>query len=105
MTVSGIYENGMPELLAVHRGEGWSQPLSKAGEFRTPDLLYEVVAISEERTKVYECRICDPATGEMILEEPYRCRTLAEVVAWWARETGGEVPEELISGGSDGIHG
>lgn len=85
MTTGGTYIYGSrpPVLVAIYRGEGWSQPVCGDREYRTPDLFYEVLAIGEEGETVYECRVCDALTGEMILEKPQRCRSLEEVATWW----------------------
>ena len=86
-------------LIALHVEPGWEQYSEIAGEHTIPALVYEVIQKQDanEAEPVYEGRIIDPDTGEMIHNEPYRSPLLEPVAAWWSRETETDPPLELTA--------
>lgn len=84
-------------LIALHVEPGWEQYSEIAGEHTTPALVYEVLQKQDagDPELVYEGRIIEPDTGELIHNEPYRSPLLEPVAAWWSRETEIDPPPEL----------
>ncbi|MDN5698314.1 MAG: hypothetical protein L0G70_10125, partial [Rubrobacter sp.] len=50
---------------------------------------------ASEAEPVYEGRIIEPDTGEMIHNEPYRSPLMEPLAAWFSRETETDPPPEL----------
>ncbi|MDN5696545.1 MAG: hypothetical protein L0G70_01070 [Rubrobacter sp.] len=84
-------------LIALHVEPGWEQYSEIAGEHTTPALVYEVIQKQDanDPEPVYEGRIIEPGTGELIHNEPYRSPLLEPVADWWSRETETEPPQDL----------
>lgn len=80
-------------LLAFCVSVGCDRYTTLGGIQRVPDLVYEVVetteqtaeGATEESSTVYEGRIFDAGTKEMIHERPYRSTFLAAFANWWER--------------------
>lgn len=85
-------------LLAFHYSAGYESWNSLAGHATVPALIYEVTETLESSGSVlYEGRIFDAATAEMIHERPYQSTFLEAFARWWSRETELDPPEELLS--------
>lgn len=90
-----------PRLLAIHYCESLQRWTPLTGTVQIPALMYEITETTEEvgsevRT-VYEGRIFDAATGEIVHERPYQSTFIEAFARWWTRETELEPPEELLS--------
>lgn len=90
-------------LIALHVEPGWEQYSEIAGEHTTPALVYEVIQKqdADDAEPVYEGRIIEPDTGEMIYNEPYRSPLMEPVAAWFSRETETDPPPELTPANHD----
>lgn len=93
-------EGGSPEpwrLLAFHYSDSYEQWSPMTGRTEVPALVYEVVeAVEEDGSVVYEGRIFDAATKELIHDRPYQSTILQTFATWWSRETELEPPPELL---------
>jgi hypothetical protein len=97
---------GWPEprrLLAFHYAEGYEQYRPMTGTTQAPALVYEVIEAiepdeGENGSPVYEGRIFDAATREMIHEHPYQSTIPSALSSWWTRETELDAPDELLFG-------
>lgn len=90
-----------PRLLAIHYCESLQRWTQLTGTVQIPALMYEITKTTEEagsevRT-VYEGRIFDAATGEIVHERPYQSTFSEAFARWWTRETELNPPEELLS--------
>lgn len=91
---------GGPEprrLLAFHYSRSYEQYTPMTGRTEVPALVYEVVeAVEEDGSVVYEGRIFDAATKELVHDRPYQSTILQTFATWWTRETELEPPPELL---------
>lgn len=101
MITGSARSGGQPRprrLLAFHYSSGYESWNSLAGYATVPALVYEVTETVESGGSIlYEGRIFDAATAEMIHERPYQSTFLEAFARWWSRETGLEPPKELLS--------
>ena len=84
-------------LIALHVEPGWEQYSEIAGEHTTLALVYEVIAKQDanDPEPVYEGRIVEPFSGEMLHNDPYTSPLVEPLAAWWSRETETDPPPEL----------
>lgn len=83
---------------AFHCSEGYRHWSPIRQPVQAPALVYEVTETFEHESgkPLYEARIFDAESGEMIHPIPYRSTLLAPLARWWSRETGTEPPLELV---------
>lgn len=94
----GAEQHDPPRLLAFHCRAGYEQWTPLAGAVEVPALVYEVTeTIDENGSSLYEDRIFDAATSELIHERPYQSTFIEAFARWWTRETELDPPEELLS--------
>lgn len=97
-SAAGADRNEPPRLLAFHYREGYKQWTPLVGIVKAPALVYGVTETAEEGgSALYEGRIFDAATSELIHERPYQSTFIEAFARWWTRETELDPPEELLS--------
>ena len=85
------------QLLAFHYSDSYEQWTPMTGKVEVPALIHEVLeAVEGDGSTVYEGRIFDAATKELIHERPYQSTILQTFATWWTRETGLEPPPDLL---------
>lgn len=99
MLTNKTREGSGPEprrLLAFHYSDSYEQWTPLTGNTHVPALVYEVVeSVEGDGSTVYEGRIFDAATKEMIHTHPYQSTILGALAPWWSRETELDPPPEL----------
>lgn len=90
------YPSEQATLLAFHYQYGATEATT-GNYFRLGDLVYEVTEdLEEDGTRIYEGRIFNAHTKQMLLKRPYQSTFAGAFAPWWEKETGTPPPEELL---------